>query len=84
MRWASCRLSLEGPFSGVSLTRIRLCRSRAVSYTHLDVYKRQTKVTGRPVTLRLNVNNVANRDYWLNSYYLGSPRSVALSAQMQF
>ena len=41
-------------------------------------------MTGRPVTLRLNVNNVANRNYWLNSYYLGNPRNVALSAQMQF
>lgn len=59
--------------------------SRLPSYTTFDLGLRYaTKVTGRPVTLRLNVNNVANRDYWLNSYYLGSPRSVALSAQMQF
>lgn len=59
--------------------------SRLPSYTTFDLGLRYaTKVTGRPVTLRLNVNNVADRSYWLNSYYLGSPRSVALSAQMQF
>ncbi len=59
--------------------------SRLPSYTTFDLGLRYaTKVTGRPLTLRLNVNNVADRNYWLNSYYLGSPRSVALSAQMQF
>ncbi|SSW63408.1 Ferrichrome receptor FcuA [Achromobacter veterisilvae] len=59
--------------------------SRLPSYTTFDLGLRYaTKVTGRPLTLRLNVNNVANRSYWLNSYYLGSPRSIALSAQMQF
>lgn len=59
--------------------------SRLPSYTTFDLGLRYaTKVTGRPVTLRLNVNNVANRNYWLNSYYLGNPRNVALSAQMQF
>lgn len=59
--------------------------SRLPSYTTFDLGLRYaTKVTGRPLTLRLNVNNVADRNYWLNSYYLGSPRSVALSAQVQF
>jgi iron complex outermembrane receptor protein len=42
------------------------------------------KLSGRPLTLRLNVNNVANKSYWLNSYYVGTPRSVAFSAQMPF
>lgn len=59
--------------------------SRLPSYTTFDVGLRYAaQVSGRPLTLRLNVNNVTGRDYWLNSYYLGSPRSVALSAQMQF
>lgn len=59
--------------------------SRLPSYTTFDVGLRYaTKVTGHPLTLRLNVNNVAGRDYWQSSYYLGSPRSVAFSAQMQF
>lgn len=43
-----------------------------------------TRVAGQPLTLRLNVANVANKSYWLNSYYVGAPRSVAFSAQMQF
>ena len=43
-----------------------------------------TKVSGKPLTLRLNVSNVANKSYWLNAYYVGAPRTVAFSAQMQF
>jgi len=43
-----------------------------------------TKVSGKPVTLRLNVSNVTNKSYWLNSYYVGAPRSIAFSAQVQF
>jgi len=43
-----------------------------------------TKVASKPVTLRLNVSNLTDKSYWLNSYYVGSPRSVAFSAQMQF
>lgn len=59
--------------------------SRLPAYTTIDMGMRYvTKVSGRPLTLRLNVNNVTNRDYWLNSYYLGTPRSVAFSAQMPF
>lgn len=59
--------------------------SRLPSYTTADLGLRySTKVDGRPVSLRLNVNNVTNRNYWLNSYYLGSPRSIAFSAQVTF
>jgi iron complex outermembrane receptor protein len=59
--------------------------SRLPSYTTFDLGLRYAaKVSGRPLTLRLNVNNLTGKDYWLNSYYLGSPRSVALSAQVQF
>ncbi|MNN47172.1 Ferrichrome receptor FcuA precursor [compost metagenome] len=59
--------------------------SRLPAYTTIDLGLRYvTKVSGRPLTLRLNVNNVTDRDYWLNSYYLGTPRSVAFSAQMPF
>jgi iron complex outermembrane receptor protein len=43
-----------------------------------------TKAAGKPLTLRLNVANVTNKSYWLNSYYTGAPRSVAFSAQLQF
>ena len=59
--------------------------SRLPSFTTVDLGLRYaTKVSGKPVSLRLTVNNVANRDYWLNSYYLGNPRSVAFSAHMAF
>lgn len=59
--------------------------SRLPSFTTVDLGLRYAiKVSGKPVSLRLTVNNVANRDYWLNSYYLGNPRSVAFSAQMAF
>ncbi|OZI70679.1 TonB-dependent receptor [Bordetella genomosp. 12] len=59
--------------------------SRLPSYTTFDLGLRYTtKVNGHPVTLRLAVNNVADRNYWLNSYYLGNPRTIAFSAQTQF
>lgn len=59
--------------------------SRLPSYTTLDLDLRYAAtVTGRPVILRLNVNNATHRNYWINSYYLGSPRSIALSTQVQF
>nr|WP_255406992.1 TonB-dependent siderophore receptor [Rhodoferax sp. OV413] len=59
--------------------------TRLPSYVTVDLGLRYaTKVSGRPVTLRATVNNVADRDYWLSSYYLGTPRSLAFSAQLQF
>ncbi|MFT3804823.1 MAG: TonB-dependent receptor [Burkholderiaceae bacterium] len=59
--------------------------SRLPSYTTLDLGLRYAiEVAGRPLSLRLFVNNATDRDYWLNSYYLGTPRSIALSAQMVF
>ncbi len=58
---------------------------RLPSVTTADVGLRYaTKVSGKPLTLRLNVSNVANKSYWLNAYYVGAPRTVAFSAQMQF
>lgn len=59
--------------------------SRLPSYTTFDLGLRYTtKVAGKLTSLRLIVNNLADRNYWISSYYLGSPRSVAFSAQMQF
>lgn len=58
---------------------------RLPAYTTVDLGMRYaTRVSGRALTLRLNVSNLANKNYWLNSYYVGAPRNVALSAQMQF
>ncbi|OEO27222.1 ligand-gated channel [Pseudomonas sp. J237] len=36
------------------------------------------------LTLRANVSNLANKEYWLNSSYLGAPRTVTFSAQLEF
>ena len=58
---------------------------RLPSFVTADIGARyQTTVSNRPLTLRLNVNNLFDKDYWLNAYYLGTPRSLAFSAQMQF
>ncbi|WP_246683840.1 TonB-dependent receptor [Labrys sp. KNU-23] len=58
---------------------------RLAAYTTLDVGMRYTTERfGNPLTLRLNVSNLTNKNYWQNSYYLGAPRTVAFSAQMKF
>lgn len=58
---------------------------RLKSYTTLDLGARYTtKAFGNPLTLRVNVSNVTDKSYWQNSYYLGAPRTVAVSAQMTF
>jgi iron complex outermembrane receptor protein len=58
---------------------------RLDAYTTLDLGIRYTtEQFGNPLTLRLNVANVTGEKYWLNSYYLGTPRTVAFSAQMKF
>jgi len=47
-----------------------------------------TKVSGRPLTLRAAVNNVTNKAYWAKPHFtslgLGAPRTVMLSATMDF
>lgn len=58
------------------------------AWTRWDIGARyQTKVAGRPVMLRLNVENLFNRNYWLldNPYAtVAAPRTVLLSAQVDF
>lgn len=59
--------------------------SRLPSYTTVDLGMRYTtQAAGKPLTLRVFASNVADRNYWQNSYYVGPPRSVAFSAQIQF
>ena len=36
------------------------------------------------LTLRTNISNLANKEYWLSSYYLGAPRTLTFSAQLEF
>lgn len=58
---------------------------RLPAYTTFDLGLRYTTERyGNPLTLRLNVSNVADKNYWQNSYYLGAPRTIAFSAQMKF
>lgn len=59
--------------------------SRLPAYTTIDLGARYvTTAGGKPVTLRLYANNVTDKNYWLNSYYVGSPRSIAFSVQTDF
>ncbi|WP_029146793.1 TonB-dependent receptor [Methylophilus sp. 5] len=44
----------------------------------------KTMLSNHPLTLRLNINNMFDKNYWLNAYYVGTPRSVAFSANLQF
>ena len=55
------------------------------SFTTFDAGARyKTHVGENDVTFRVNVANLANKEYWLNSFYLGDPRTVQFSAQMEF
>ena len=63
------------------------------AWTRFDIGARYlTEVDGRLVTLRANVNNVADKNYWASaggypgaSYLvLGAPRTVMLSASVEF
>ena len=55
------------------------------SFTTFDACARyRMKVSQNDLTLRMNVSNLANKDYWLNSHYLGDPRTVQFSAQLEF
>ena len=39
---------------------------------------------GQELVLRANVTNITNKSYWLNTNYVGQPRTFALSAQVKF
>ena len=58
---------------------------RISGYTLVDVGVRYVAVAGaNPVTLRLNVNNLTDRRYWVNQNYLGDARNVVMSANVNF
>jgi len=66
---------------------------RLPGWTRLDLGARYlTEVQGRLVTLRLRVDNAANRNYWASAggypgagyLVLGAPRSVSLTASVDF
>ncbi|MBP0599009.1 TonB-dependent receptor [Herbaspirillum sp. LeCh32-8] len=57
-------------------------------WTRWDIGARYTsRISGKPLVLRLNVENLFNRNYWLldNPYAtVAAPRTVLLSAQVDF
>lgn len=58
---------------------------RLPSYTLLDVGVRyETAVGQRPLSLRLDINNLADKDYWSWGSSLGTPRTVLFSASAEF
>ncbi|MBO9352360.1 TonB-dependent siderophore receptor [Bordetella petrii] len=59
------------------------------SWTRFDAGARyETQVSGKPVTFRLNVENLFDRDYWGTAtagyLFVGSPRTFMLSASIGF
>src|SRR3546814_12100374 len=59
------------------------------SWTRFDAGARyETKVSGKPVIFRLNVENLFDKDYWgtATAGYLlvGAPRTITLSASVGF
>jgi iron complex outermembrane receptor protein len=56
------------------------------SFTTFDAGARYRMPLGsaNTLTLRGNVSNLADKDYWLSSYYLGAPRTLTFSAQLEF
>lgn len=56
------------------------------SFTTFDAGARYRAQLGsdNTLTLRTNISNLANKEYWLSSYYLGAPRTLTFSAQLEF
>ena len=83
-------LTLTGNATAMSKQYISADNSLSVpGRTLFDVGARySTTVAGRPLALRASVNNVTNKAYWgmplLSSLALGAPRTVLVSATMDF
>ncbi|MBD8573290.1 TonB-dependent receptor [Pseudomonas syringae] len=55
------------------------------AFTTFDAGARyRMNISQNDLTLRMNVSNLTNKEYWLNSSYLGDPRTVTFSAQLEF
>ncbi|QUS39403.1 TonB-dependent receptor [Tardiphaga alba] len=85
-------LSLNGRviYTGQSyLTSANLPNQRFSDWTRLDIGARYTTtaITGKPVTIRANIENVTGENYWLttgNFVTVGSPRTYVVSAAFDF
>nr|WP_242675169.1 MULTISPECIES: TonB-dependent receptor [Pseudomonas] len=55
------------------------------SFTTFDAGARyRVPVADNSLTLRANVSNLTDKDYWLSRHYLGAPRTLSFSAQLEF
>lgn len=55
------------------------------AYTLLDLGARyQRDIAGQDITLRLNINNLTDKQYWANNWFIGDGRTVSLSANINF
>lgn len=55
------------------------------AYTLVDAGVRYAaNIVDRPVTLRLNINNLTDKIYWANNSYVGDPRTVSISINTEF
>ncbi|MGO3356046.1 MAG: TonB-dependent receptor [Oceanisphaera sp.] len=83
-------LTLTGNASAVSQQYLNEDNSLSLSgRTLYDLGARyNTKMSGYPVTWRLNIENLTNKAYWAKPHYttlaLGAPRTVMLSATVGF
>ncbi|MGJ7579643.1 TonB-dependent receptor [Variovorax sp. RHLX14] len=81
-------LSLNGRVINTSSTYYDAANLlRMPSWTRLDLGARYaTKIAGKPVVFRANLENVADKAYWVTSTYVtvGAPRTLMLSAQIDF
>jgi iron complex outermembrane recepter protein len=73
-------VNYTGSFYGDSLNTDRM-----PSYTLFNTGVRYTtKFNTNPLILRLTVNNLTDKEYWVNQYYLGDRRSIYASATLKF
>lgn len=55
------------------------------AWTRFDIGSRYLlEVAGRPVALRLGIENLFDRDYWQQGLFVGAPRTWLLSATVDF
>jgi len=83
-------LTLTGRVIHTASTYADAANSLSVpSWTRVDAGARyETKISGKPVTFRLNVENLFDKDYWGTAtagyLFVGSPRTVTLSTSIAF
>ena len=73
-------LNYTGSFYGDAMNTDKM-----PSYTLVNIGTRYTtKEMGCPLTFRVNINNLMDKEYWVNSNYLGDRRTIHASVQMKF